>query len=179
MAMRLDASALAFLESRPDVASVEEDSLARPHLASTTQIVGTPAIQNYAYGYSYDGGGQTIAILDTGVDNDHPFINGIVDGGPTHQQWPVGVFSDPSTFPPVLNGASCSVFLIAPDWVLTAGICVSYVTVGMPIGFYEMWPLGSREELQAVMSGSRSDAPVRVQVHAGENEATLTFASVP
>lgn len=50
---------------------------------------------------------------------------------------------------------------------------------GMPTGFYEMWPLGSREELQAVMSGSRSDAPVRIQVHAGENEATLTFASVP
>ena len=45
----------------------------------------------------------------------------------------------------------------------------------MPPGFYEIWPLGSPEEMRAVMMGGGSDAPVKLQARAGENEATLTF----
>lgn len=61
--------------------------------------------------------------------------NGTVQGGLSHQQWPVGVF-DPSQLPPTLNGATCSNVLIAPDWVLTAGQCAGSVPATTRVGFY-------------------------------------------
>lgn len=78
---------------------------------------------------------QALLLLATGSAPADAVINGTVDGGLAHQQWPVGIF-DPSALPPSLNGASCSGFLIAPDWVLTAGICIPYIPIGAHIGFY-------------------------------------------
>jgi len=60
-------------------------------------------------------------------------VNGTVAGG--HEQWPVGVFES-DQLPPTLGGASCSNFLIAADWVLTAGICVQSIAVGTHVLFY-------------------------------------------
>ena len=62
-------------------------------------------------------------------------INGVVAGGQGQQQWPVGIF-DASALPPDLGGATCGAFLIAPDWVLTAGLCVSSIPVGTKVSFY-------------------------------------------
>jgi subtilisin family serine protease len=78
VAVRLDPDSLAYLERRSEVVTVDEDALARPDLASTSQIVGTPL----AHAYRYNGGGQAIAILDSGVDRDHPFLGGrIIEEG--------------------------------------------------------------------------------------------------
>jgi hypothetical protein len=61
-------------------------------------------------------------------------VNGSVDGPPGRLQWPVGVFQA-DQLPPTLGGTTCSAFLIAPDWVLTAGNCVGNIAVGVNIAF--------------------------------------------
>jgi hypothetical protein len=76
-----------------------------------------------------------LLLLATAFAPADAVINGTVAGGPTHQQWPVGIF-DASELPPGLGGASCSNFLIAPDWVLTAGICVASIPIGTHVNFF-------------------------------------------
>ena len=66
--------ALGALASDPEVFSIEEDSLLKPMLEESVPLVGAP--QAWSQGFS--GSGQTIAILDTGVDKDHPFLRGKV-----------------------------------------------------------------------------------------------------
>lgn len=56
------------------IANVVEDELALPSLAESGPLIGAP--QALARGAS--GAGQTIAILDTGVDASHPFFGGRV-----------------------------------------------------------------------------------------------------
>ena len=74
VAMEVDAAALGALASDPEVFSIEEDSLLKPMLEESTPLVGAP--QAWSQGFS--GSGQTIAILDSGVDQDHPFLRGKV-----------------------------------------------------------------------------------------------------
>ena len=77
LAVRVDAAALARLASLPQVASVQEDLPAAPALASSTQAIGLPAV----WASGVEGLGQTVVILDTGIDTDHPFFAGrLVDG---------------------------------------------------------------------------------------------------
>lgn len=77
LAVRVDAAALALLASLPQVASVQEDVPAAPALASSTQAIGLPAV----WASGVEGQGQTVVILDTGIDTDHPFFAGrLVDG---------------------------------------------------------------------------------------------------
>ena len=51
-----------------------EDAILRPVLANSAPII--EADQAWASGY--DGAGVTVAILDSGVDSQHPFLNGKV-----------------------------------------------------------------------------------------------------
>lgn len=74
VAVEATPEALAALEESPAVASVEPDLLLYASLDSTTPIMGADAAQ----GMGYDGSGQTIAILDNGVDRTHPFFSGRV-----------------------------------------------------------------------------------------------------
>ncbi len=74
LAMEVDAVALGALASDPEVFSIEEDSLLKPMLEESVPLVGAP--QAWSQGFS--GSGQTIAILDSGVDKDHPFLRGKV-----------------------------------------------------------------------------------------------------
>jgi hypothetical protein len=72
--LEVNATALAALETSPDVASVVEDEILLPTLAESV-----PLIQgDQAWAAGYDGTGTTIAILDTGVDSTHPFLAGKV-----------------------------------------------------------------------------------------------------
>jgi subtilisin family serine protease len=58
------------------VADVRLDGLAKPALATSTSQVGSATVNSRGIG----GAGQTVAVLDTGVDNSHPFFAGrIVD----------------------------------------------------------------------------------------------------
>ncbi len=74
VAMEVDEAALEALASDPEVVSIEVDGVSKPLLAESTALIGAP----YAWEQGYDGAGQAIAILDTGVDKDHPFLEGKV-----------------------------------------------------------------------------------------------------
>ena len=74
LAMEVDAAALETLASDPEVVSIEEDKLLKPMLEESVPLVGAP--QAWSQGFS--GSGQTVAILDSGVDQDHPFLRGKV-----------------------------------------------------------------------------------------------------
>ena len=70
IALKVDVVGLAYLKTAPKLASIEEDTLARTSLAESTVQIGAPA----AWAQGFSGYGQTIAILDTGVDKTHPFL---------------------------------------------------------------------------------------------------------
>ncbi|MFI6298197.1 S8 family peptidase [Nonomuraea sp. NPDC050790] len=70
------AEELARLAEDPRVTSVRRDRAYPPTLSSSLKQIG--ADQAHAQGHT--GAGQTIAVLDTGIDRDHPFFQGrIVD----------------------------------------------------------------------------------------------------
>ena len=74
VAMEVDAAALGALASDPEVFSIEEDKLLKPMLEESVPLVGAPR----AWSQGFSGSGQTIAILDTGVDKNHRFLSGKV-----------------------------------------------------------------------------------------------------
>ncbi|MFI6387774.1 S8 family peptidase [Nonomuraea sp. NPDC050540] len=70
------AEELAKLAEDPRVTAVRRDRAYPPTLSSSLKQIG--ADQAHAQGFT--GAGQTIAVLDTGIDRDHPFFqNRIVD----------------------------------------------------------------------------------------------------
>lgn len=74
VALEVDDDALRALERSGFVAGIEEDRVHRPMLFQSDRIV--EADQSWAEGF--EGTGQTIAILDTGVDATQPFLRGRV-----------------------------------------------------------------------------------------------------
>lgn len=73
-AMTVDAAALQQLESSYDVMSIEEDIALGPALAESVSLIGAPA----AWAAGFTGSGQTVVILDSGVDSAHSFLSGKV-----------------------------------------------------------------------------------------------------
>ena len=71
MALELDAAALASLKASPMVATVQEDELVHPTLATSVPLIGAPT----AWSSGYTGAGWSVAVLDTGVDKSHPFLD--------------------------------------------------------------------------------------------------------
>lgn len=74
LAMEISVNGLERLRTDNDVVSIQEDIALAPLLTESTRIVG--ATNAWARGFS--GAGQTIAILDTGVDKNHSFLAGKV-----------------------------------------------------------------------------------------------------
>lgn len=67
LALELDAAALEALVNLPQVVAIEEDIPVPPALSSSVPVIGA----NEAWAGGFTGAGQTVAILDTGVDSDH------------------------------------------------------------------------------------------------------------
>lgn len=75
VALDVDAAALDSLANAgPDVVRVMEDRILRPVLAESGPLIEA----DQAWSSRYDGAGTTIAILDSGVDAQHPFLSGKV-----------------------------------------------------------------------------------------------------
>ena len=68
--VRAGAAELRTLSTTPSVVGLQEDLPQPPALASTVPLINADDIQNFGY----RGGGETVAILDTGIDRDHPFF---------------------------------------------------------------------------------------------------------
>ncbi|MBA3531804.1 MAG: S8 family serine peptidase [Ardenticatenales bacterium] len=77
VAMTVDAAALEALRADPQVLSIVEDVLVEPMLGDSVPLVTA----DRAHLLNYTGAGQTIAILDTGVDRAHPRLAGKVVSG--------------------------------------------------------------------------------------------------
>jgi subtilisin family serine protease len=74
LALDVTPRALVALAASPEVAGIQENTLDRPALDSTIPVVNADDVNDLGF----DGTGQTVAILDTGVDTDHPFLGGRV-----------------------------------------------------------------------------------------------------
>jgi subtilisin family serine protease len=70
LALRAGPDALAALAVSPRVVSVREDIPRPPALNTTLPVINGDDVQNLGW----DGSGQTVAILDTGIDVDHDFF---------------------------------------------------------------------------------------------------------
>lgn len=74
IAMTVDAAALQALYDDPEVTAVEEDFTVAPALSDSVPLIRA----HFAHLILYQGSGQTVAILDTGVDKFHADLSGKV-----------------------------------------------------------------------------------------------------
>jgi subtilisin family serine protease len=74
LAAEVDAETLESMRNNPQISSIQEDEAVAPSLAQSVPLVGAP--QAWSSGFS--GSGWSIAVLDSGVDKFHPFLNGKV-----------------------------------------------------------------------------------------------------
>jgi subtilisin len=72
--LEVDAAALKALQESAEVTSIEEDTPSEPNLAQSGPLIGAAA----AWASGSSGAGQTVAILDSGVNSSHPFLAGKV-----------------------------------------------------------------------------------------------------
>lgn len=71
-AMTADVKTLEFLKTIPEVTFIREDESHAPTLFESAQVVRAPQ----AWNLGFSGLGQVVAVLDTGVDKNHPFLAG-------------------------------------------------------------------------------------------------------
>lgn len=75
MAVEVDRVGMEGLLKSPLVVGVEEDILMKPLLAESVPLINADDVWNIA---GYTGEGQVVAVLDTGVDKNHPALAGKV-----------------------------------------------------------------------------------------------------
>jgi formylglycine-generating enzyme required for sulfatase activity/subtilisin family serine protease len=74
MALRVNASGIESLRQSDNILDIQEDALYRTSKAQRGSLVGGTS----AWASGFTGEGQTVAILDTGVDKNHPMLAGKV-----------------------------------------------------------------------------------------------------
>lgn len=76
LAMELNADEIARLAADPGVRRIETDELSRPILDQSVALIGATTLHNGGN----TGAGMAVAILDTGVDHEHPMFAGRITG---------------------------------------------------------------------------------------------------
>ena len=74
LAFEADAATLEEMRNDALIYTIHEDEIAEPALAESAAIVGAPT----AWDSGFSGSGQTVAVIDSGVDKNHPFLSGRV-----------------------------------------------------------------------------------------------------
>jgi subtilisin family serine protease len=77
LAGRVSAAGLAALRASPDVARVDLDVGGSGDLAISVPQIGADVLQDT---YGLDGSGITVAVLDSGIDTDHPDLVSSIEG---------------------------------------------------------------------------------------------------
>jgi subtilisin family serine protease len=77
------------LAQMPEVTSIEEDPLRKPSLSFSVPHIGAGT----AWTSGYTGAGQVVAVLDTGVDKNHPFLAGKVVSEACYSSTSPGLYS--------------------------------------------------------------------------------------
>ena len=72
LALTVNTKSLAALIASGEVVHVQENTADPPTLDSSIPVINADDVLNLGF----DGAGQTVAILDTGIDDDHPFYGG-------------------------------------------------------------------------------------------------------
>jgi subtilisin family serine protease len=114
MAVEVDPAEFQQLAASPDIDLIEEDIPVPPTLSQSVPLIG--AVGGAFSGAS--GSGQTVAILDTGVDKTHPFLSGKVVAEACYSttyagQSATAVCTDGSTAPGA--GANCNASITGCD----------------------------------------------------------------
>ena len=75
-AMLANAEEIQRLTNLPGVASVTEDALSPPILGESNAVIGSPTL----WAQNVEGTGTSVAILDTGIENEHPMTASAIVG---------------------------------------------------------------------------------------------------
>lgn len=74
LALRVNSIGLEWLNNSAEILDIGEDMITQPALTESVKLIGG----ENAWKSGYTGAGQTIAVIDSGVDSQHPFLEGKV-----------------------------------------------------------------------------------------------------
>ncbi len=78
IAVTVNEQELTSLVSDPAVIAISLDACDKPHLMDSVPLIGMTGFEGGAWAMGATGEGQAVVVLDTGVQADHPFLQGKV-----------------------------------------------------------------------------------------------------